>query len=681
MTLKHHRYISIPPILTMCSICSQVNITFQGNTANIGPAVYINQLDLCSWYKLAPPFFDRAGVLQWPFVNFTNDNQNLGHLLEDRYNRSLYVQSPPVTFAVETPGISVFPGETFAISVSSLDELEHRTSSVIRINDISVAPAKRLQPRSLQKEITYYFIPQLLVFSPGSDQAAFHVELNTENVVTANSIVTLSIYDAYAPQSVPISKQVPYVARSCPPGYSFGETHPGGVKKECFCDTASTPDLLSCDPEGLLVSEHIWTTVVDHEGTSTVHGYKCLTGYCKLVKTSSGVAVLGSFYNYSNPDSQCRCGRRGILCGECPDGYGVSALYDRCVTCNNAQLSLTIVLVVVVVVVCIAIVVLSRPLPVWLYPCLFYSQILPFIAKEFPVSFRKVHRLLHYFSNALALYFPYDFCLYTAMSPLVSYSLKYLPLLAVIVSASIVVFIRHKTFRPIAWHGVWSLVILMYSHVVYTSMTILNCPNIGDYGNRWYVDGSVRCFQGYHIPLGLLAVVVLSLATLLIPLTTLIALNVLRKPYWLQYVFDSLAYAFKVEYRWFVGVELGRRTLLLLFAVAFPGVPVVTALVLMVVIAIYLFVQPYKSTVANVLEAILSIDTLFLFLLASDVAIYEEFVLDPATKFGSLSYDEARCPDPLVGLTQLAKMLTVFYYIPLVVLIIALSCAVVIIIR
>ena len=29
-----------------------------------------------------------------------------------------------------------------------------------------------------------------------------------------------------------------------------------------------------------------------------------------------------------------------------------------------------------------------------------------------------------------------------------------------------------------SWNGVWTLVILQYSHVVYTSMSILNCPII-----------------------------------------------------------------------------------------------------------------------------------------------------------------------------------------------------------
>ncbi len=38
------------------------------------------------------------------------------------------------------------------------------------------------------------------------------------------------------------------------------------------------------------------------------------------------------------------CLYTGVLCGECEDGYGVSALFSNCVTCNNAFSILIIVL-------------------------------------------------------------------------------------------------------------------------------------------------------------------------------------------------------------------------------------------------------------------------------------------------------------------------------------------------
>ena len=33
-------------------------------------------------------------------------------------------------------------------------------------------------------------------------------------------------------------------------------------------------------------------------------------------------------------------------------------------------------------------------------------------------------------------------------------------------------------FRHLKFHGVWTIILLTYSHTVYTAMSILNCPSI-----------------------------------------------------------------------------------------------------------------------------------------------------------------------------------------------------------
>ena len=50
---------------------------------------------------------------------------------------------------------------------------------------------------------------------------------------------------------------------------------------------------------------------------------------------------------------------------------------------------------------------------------------------------------LHYLSSAVGLYFPYDFCLYPGMTPVASYSLRYIPFLLVTI-ISIVFFTAHR---------------------------------------------------------------------------------------------------------------------------------------------------------------------------------------------------------------------------------------------
>ena len=45
---------------------------------------------------------------------------------------------------------------------------------------------------------------------------------------------------------------------------------------------------------------------------------------------------------------------------------------------------------------------------------------------------------------------------------------------------------------------------------------------------RWFINGEVPCFTGPHLPLALLAMAVLLLCFLLIPLTTIISLDILK---------------------------------------------------------------------------------------------------------------------------------------------------------
>ena len=47
----------------------QVSFTFSGNKALIASAVFMRDLDLCSWTQFENPHFDPARVLRWEFVH------------------------------------------------------------------------------------------------------------------------------------------------------------------------------------------------------------------------------------------------------------------------------------------------------------------------------------------------------------------------------------------------------------------------------------------------------------------------------------------------------------------------------------------------------------------------------------------------------------------------------------
>ena len=103
----------------------------------------------------------------------------------------------------------------------------------------------------------------------------------------------------------------------------------------------------------------------------------------------------------------------------------------------------------------------------------FLLQMLPYLTMHFPLTFSKIQPFvshitfeikyplidflyqLYYISSALSFYFIYDFCLYSSMSPLVSYFIRYLPLFIVVITATVVLAIRYYTCTCVCSDSYW----------------------------------------------------------------------------------------------------------------------------------------------------------------------------------------------------------------------------------
>lgn len=132
----------------------------------------------------------------------------------------------------------------------------------------------------------------------------------------------------------------------------------------------------------------------------------------------------------------------GVLCGDCPEGSGVSALLDVCVSCDDVSAVLILGLILVDVVIVVFLLVVTRPVLTLLYPTIFYLQILPHLTKHFPVTFENLSPAMFYLASTLGLYFPYDFCLHSNLSAVPAYALRYIPVVVTVVVAPIVLTIR-----------------------------------------------------------------------------------------------------------------------------------------------------------------------------------------------------------------------------------------------
>ena len=54
--------------------------------------------------------------------------------------------------------------------------------------------------------------------------------------------------------------------------------------------------------------------------------------------------------------------------------------------------------------------------------------------------------------------------------------------------------------------------VLLYQHTIAVCVVVVLLQ-------RWYIDGTVKCFNGGHAPLGILAILVLGLCVAIIPLS------------------------------------------------------------------------------------------------------------------------------------------------------------------
>ncbi len=124
------------------------------------------------------------------------------------------------------------------------------------------------------------------------------------------------------------------------------------------------------------------------------------------------------------------------------NGTGFSTLLSKCVECDDRYSFFILGLVVADVAAVLTILVLMVPVPAWVYPTVFYLQILPVFTEHFPYTFERLSPYLEYISSALGLYFPYDFCLHSDMPASGVYALRYIPALVASVITPVFLYFR-----------------------------------------------------------------------------------------------------------------------------------------------------------------------------------------------------------------------------------------------
>ena len=219
----------------------------------------------------------------------------------------------------------------------------------------------------------------------------------------------------------------------------------------------------------------------------------------------------------------------------------------------------------VVVILCILIIWLNPGISSELRGSLFFFQMVPYIFDPVSKLGGHVYLLADLFNFGGPLIYLSKTCIIKELNNLDSIAFGYaLPVLALSIFLLAYVLstnycLRFNFRRNSMLRSFWLLVVFIYNYFVETSLLILFCPKVGD-KHVFFYDGTMECFNDQHLPMAVIAILVLVFLVIPPPIMVFLLTN----GYWRvdpQYV-NTLTSGLRPECRWWWSVDLCRRVLL-----------------------------------------------------------------------------------------------------------------------
>ena len=326
-------------------------------------------------------------------------------------------------------------------------------------------------------------------------------------------------------------------------------------------------------------------------------------------------------------DYQCRYDRSGTLCGQCAEGYSLMLGSNKCKQCSNGYIALVIPFALLGVALVVLLIVLNLTVAVGtINGLIFYANIVKLYESSlFPDEPIPV---LSQFISWLNLDFGIETCFYNGMDSYGKVLLQYVfPLYIWCLIAFIIWLCRRygRVSRLVGNNAVpvlATLLLLSYLKLFRTAGNTLhpmklnlNCANKDDDMWVWYLDPNVSCSNGWYLVL-----VVVSCAVLLflgLPYTIFLVFITFIERYryrckcfgsllWMKPVIDAYGSPYKDEYRFWTGILLIVRIILLMivsFTESQVSLAVSASLIVVVFTVAYSIGGPYNKKWPNILEA------------------------------------------------------------------------------
>ena len=599
------------------------NTHFEGNTANTsGGTIFGGLLDRCTVSPYAEVFnknqnisLDAITYLTMVTDLQTNDSKSEISSEPVRVcfctNNRPVCDNPPPTYTVNK-------GETFKISLATVDQVRNPISSSVRAF-LSSNLGGLAEGQNIQNTISNCTELYFAITSPQvSEQLVLYADGPCSDLGISQTRVNVT-----------------FLPCNCPVGFIKSAQQ---SNCSCECDPCLYPNhITGCSSGNSSVQrkDNIWISYINTTDQNS-RDYRnecqyliyphCPFDYC--YPSSSVDPVWINLNTPTGPDAQCAFNRTGTLCGSCEDSLSLSLGSSRCMPCTNNWLALLIVFAIAGVALVAFLLVCNLTVAVGtINGLIFYANILttnratffPFLAPNF----------FTVFIAWLNLDFGFVTCFFDGMDGYIKEWLQVaFPIYIIFIVTVVIIACEYSTriarlfthTNPVAMLA--TLILLSYAKSLRVIIAALSSATLeypdGLRERVWLIDANIRYFEGKHVPLFLVALLILLVGivytSVLFSYQWLLRCPNRRALKWIKnarfYPFmDAYSAPYNLKHRYWTGLLLLIRAILyVVAAVNVSGDPgnnllsIICTLVCLLLLKLSLPGRVYKSWPLDALE-------------------------------------------------------------------------------
>ena len=597
-------------------------VSFSDNTAKwSGSILYGGLLDRCTIN-----LFDGKGYLKVMYSSQPNFVDNLLNFTSSSAVRLCFCKdnNSEVDCSFQPDAVNVKRGEDFNLHIAAVDHVNHTLSNVT-IHGYLTHKDGRLG-KGMKSQVTTSLKCTTLTY-----RAYTALDLSQE---------ILTMYPEGPCKDAEKSHrqiQINFLPCTCPIGFEESKSSSSTVSCKCVCHHQLENIVANCDSSTHLIYRKgdFWMTPFNVSGTTSFFVFQyCPFDYCLPATVNVSINLKAQ----DGVDAQCNHNRSGILCSTCRPGLSLSLGSSRCIDCPRYWPAFTVTLTISALIagIILASVVLVLNLTVaagTLNAVVFYANVVA-ANKSILSAFQK-RNILTVLLAWLNLDLGLDACYYKGLDTYAktwldfffSFYINVLVVSVILVckySDKFAAFIgKRNPVATLATLILFSYAKLLQNIITVVSFAVLNYPDNSS-TIVWRPDASIIYLNGKHIPLFMMALIVLVIGIMytivlflwqwLLPLSGFKIFN------WVQNTkISSFMDAYHAPYtprnRYWTGLLLIARVILYtVSAVNVSGEPGINLLSVIVVVACLFILKfkLYKKWTINLLETAIYFNLLLL---------------------------------------------------------------------